>query len=303
MKKKCTLIAIANLKGGVGKTTLVVNLAAALGRSGKKILVIDLDFQGNATTGLGLTRGLAKSNVHSVLTNKVQVGEAITSTDIENVDIICSHRDLLDFARSQNSSLGREYLFDEWRNDPSFASYDYVLFDTHPDMDCLTLSALVVSDGYIVPLFAELDPIVGLTDMFQQIETIRKRYNRTLQLYGVLITKFDKFEATHRKLEEKIRRGARKGNYRVFKSVIPASKRLSSSKLMSRPVVSSDTSSVIAGSFMSLAKELLIMQKRIRTNRGAVSFAAVEKQVKREIEEERGEDSDLSAPRDAGDFI
>ena len=282
MKRKCTMITVANLKGGVGKTTAVINLAAALGQLGRKVLVVDLDFQGNATTGLGQSRGESGSNIFSVLNGKTTLMESINSTEVKNVDLIGGHRGLLDFAKSRNSALGREYLFDGWRDDKALQSYDVVIFDTHPDMDCLTLSALVTSDYYLVPLFAELDPIVGLTDMFLQIETIKKRYNRNLSLLGVLVTKYDKTEATHRKLEAKIRSGAKRGNYSVFKTVIPASKRLSSSKLMSRPVVTFEPSSQVAKDFMALAKEIgpkLKPKTASGKTEKAISFAAIEEQV------------------------
>ena len=282
MKRKCTMITVANLKGGVGKTTAVINLAAALGQLGKKVLVVDLDFQGNATTGLGQARGEHGSNIFSVLNGKNTIAEAINETEVKNVDLVGGHRGLLDYAKSRNSALGREYLFENWRDDKALIAYDVVIFDTHPDMDCLTLSALVASDFYLVPLFAELDPIVGLTDMFLQIETIKKRYNKNLSLLGVLVTKFDKAEATHRKLEAKIRSGAKRGNYTVFKNVIPASKRLSSSKLMARPVVTFEPASQVAKDFIALAKEVIpkLKPKTASTKaEKAISFAAVEEQV------------------------
>jgi len=287
MKRKCCVVTVANLKGGVGKTTVVVNLAAALGSLGKKVLVIDLDFQGNATTGLGEARSEAGSSVYSILMGKTTLAEAINETEVANVDIVGAHRALLDFAKSQNSAIGREYLFEEWPSSAALAGYDVVLFDTHPDMDCLTLSALVASDYYVVPLFAELDPIVGLSDMFQQIELVKKRYNKGLSLLGVLVTKYDRSESTHRKLEEKIREGAKRGNYTVFKSLIPASKRLSSSKLMSRPVVSCEPKSPVAKAFLALAKEMgtQLKPKTAQTRKEKkVDFNQIEGEIRAEAE-------------------
>lgn len=285
------LTTVANLKGGVGKTTVVVNLAVALGLQGKKVLVIDLDFQGNATTGLGLSRDHTKGNVYHVLLEKCTLDESIVPTAHKNVDILPSHRGLLEYAKSKNSAIGREYLFEDWKEHEALSEYDIVIFDTHPDMDCLTLSALVSSHYYVVPLFAELDPIVGLSDLFQQVEQIKKRYNPKLALSGVLITKFDKLEATHRRLEQKIRDGAKYGNYGVFKAVIPASKRLSSSKLISKPVVKCDPTAPVSIAFRELAKEFTAKTKVTANKKPqkAVEFRKVETSIREEIEAESDE--------------
>jgi len=262
-----------------------------LGVQGKKVLVIDLDFQGNATTGLGLNRDQSQGNVYSVLLEKSKLDESITPTPHKNVDVLPSHRGLLDYAKSKNSAIGREYLFEDWKDDAALKNYDLVLFDTHPDMDCLTLSALVASHSYVVPLFAELDPIVGLSDLFHQVEIIKKRYNPQLALAGVLITKFDKAEATHRRLEQKIRDGAKQGNYFVFKIVIPTSKRLSSSKLISKPVVLCDPKAPVSEAFKLLAKEFSgkiksNMHKKVQKK---IEFRSIEKNIRQEIEAESDE--------------
>lgn len=285
-KRNCTFLTVANLKGGVGKTTTVVNLAAALAQSGRKIAVVDLDFQGSATTGLGMKRNASEHNVYSVLTKKVPLIEAINPTPVKNVDLLAAHISLMDFARSHNSAIGREYLFEDWRESGAFDDYDVVIFDTHPDMDCLTMSALVASDYYLVPLFAELDPIVGLSDMFEQIDLVKKRYNKMLSLIGILITKFDKTESTHRKLEAKIREGEKQGNYNVFTATIPASKRLSAAKLMSKPVVTADPGSNVATAFLSLAGELAPRLKPRLTGRSekSVTFSQIEKSIRTEAE-------------------
>lgn len=292
MKRKCSILTVANLKGGVGKTTVVINLAAALGAQGKRVLVVDLDFQGNATTGLGEARSEDGSSVYSVLMGKATLAEAINETAVKNVDIVGGHRALLDFAKSRNSALGREYLFEDWKDDAALNAYDVLIFDTHPDMDCLTLSALVASDFYLVPLFAELDPIVGLSDMFHQIELVKKRYNKSLSLLGVLVTKFDKTESTHRKLEQRIREGSKRGNYTVFKSVIPSSKRLSSAKLMSRPVVTCEPKATVSQAFLALAKEAAPKLKPKTSSAKAeksVVFTEVESEIRAEAAAESNE--------------
>ncbi len=285
MKRKCTLVTVANLKGGVGKTTTVINFAAALAEAGRKVLVVDLDFQGNATTGLGVERADSGPSIYSVLKGLIPIEKAIIPTKLENVHLVSAHRALLDFSKSHNSMIGREYLFEDWKEAPFLNEYDVVLFDTHPDMDCLTLSSLVASDYYLVPVFPEIDPLVGLSDMFDQIKLVQKRFNKLLALLGVLITKYDKSEATHRKLEQRIREHQKNGNYTVFTTVIPASKRLSASKLVATPVVSSDPTSNIAKAFISLAGEIAPRLKPRLTGRSEkpVSFSSVEAKLREDI--------------------
>ena len=226
MNKK--IISVINQKGGVGKTTTVINLAAGLSMRGKKILVIDLDPQGNATTGLGLSNtDDSDQTIYSVLNGNKKISEVIQQTNFENLNLVTSNVDLSGLEVETAGDSRRAFkLKDELTailND-SRASYDYILIDCPPSLSLLTIMALVSSDALVVPLQTEFFALEGLTQLMKTIDRIKNNLNPSLEIRGILLTMYDK----RNKLSSQVENEAR--NYfkeKVYNTAVPRNVRLS----------------------------------------------------------------------------
>ena len=190
------IISIINQKGGVGKTTTVINLAAGLSMRGKKVLVIDLDPQGNATTGLGLPNTAnSELTIYSVLNGNKKITDVIQATKVENLNLITSNVDLSGLEVETAGDSRRAFkLKDELASilNDSGASYDYILIDCPPSLSLLTIMALVASDELVVPLQTEFFALEGLTQLMKTIERIKSNLNPSLSIRGILLTMYDK---------------------------------------------------------------------------------------------------------------
>ncbi len=236
MDKK--IISIINQKGGVGKTTSVINLAAGLSMKGKKILVIDLDPQGNATTGLGLSNlENSSQTIYSVLNGEKKISDVIKSTTFENLNLVTSNVDLSGLEVETASDSRRAFkLKDELSAliHNSGVSYDYILIDCPPSLSLLTIMALVASDELVVPLQTEFFALEGLTQLIKTIERIKSKLNTDLKIRGILLTMFDK----RNKLSVDVEIEAR--NYfkeKVYSTVVPRNVRLSEAPSHGMPVI------------------------------------------------------------------
>ena len=233
-----TILSVINQKGGVGKTTTVINLATALAQKGKKILVIDLDPQGNATTGLGLSNSTnSEKTIYSVLNGNRNISEVIQETSFDNLNLITSNVDLSGLEVETAGDSRRAFkLKDELTlilND-SGASYDYILIDCPPSLSLLTIMALVASDALIVPLQTEFFALEGLTQLMKTIERIKSNLNPSLEIRGILLTMFDK----RNKLSGQVEIEAR--NYfkeKVYSTAVPRNVRLSEAPSHGIPVL------------------------------------------------------------------
>ena len=264
MDKK--IISIINQKGGVGKTTTVINLAAGLSMKGKKILVIDLDPQGNATTGLGLSNTASSdTTIYSVLNGNKTISEVIQQTNFENLNLITSNVDLSGLEVETAGDSRRAFkLKDELTSilNDSRASYDYILIDCPPSLSLLTIMALVASDALVVPLQTEFFALEGLTQLMKTIERIKNNLNPELSIRGILLTMFDR----RNKLSGEVEREAR--NYfkeKVYQSVVPRNVRLSEAPSHGVPVLIYDKSCPGSMSYFNFTEEFLNQDKPVES--------------------------------------
>ena len=264
MDKK--IISIINQKGGVGKTTTVINLAAGLSMKGKKILVIDLDPQGNATTGLGLSNtDSSDTTIYNVLNGNKKISEVIQRTSFENLNLITSNVDLSGLEVETAGDSRRAFkLKDELTSilNDSRASYDYILIDCPPSLSLLTIMALVASDALVVPLQTEFFALEGLTQLMKTIERIKNNLNPELSIRGILLTMYDR----RNKLSGEVEKEAR--NYfkeKVYQSIVPRNVRLSEAPSHGVPVLIYDKSCPGSKSYFNFTEEFLNQDKPVES--------------------------------------
>ena len=264
MEKK--IISVINQKGGVGKTTTVVNLAAGLSMKGKKILVIDLDPQGNATTGLGLSNTLnSDTTIYDVLTGNKKISEVIQKTKFPNLSIITSNVDLSGLEVETAGDNRRVFkLKDELSAilNNSRGSYDYILVDCPPSLSLLTIMALVASEALVVPLQTEFFALEGLTQLMKTIERIKSNLNPSLEIRGILLTMFDK----RNKLSTQVEVEAR--NYfkeKVYTTAVPRNVRLSEAPSHGIPVLIYDKFCPGSKAYFKFTEEFLEQDKQVES--------------------------------------
>ena len=264
MNKK--IISIINQKGGVGKTTTVINLAAGLSMRGKKILVIDLDPQGNATTGLGLSNTAnSELTIYSVLNGNKKISEVIQGTNIKNLNLITSNVDLSGLEVETAGDSRRAFkLKDELSSilNDSRAFYDYILIDCPPSLSLLTIMALVASDELVVPLQTEFFALEGLTQLMKTIDRIKSNLNPDLEIRGILLTMYDK----RNKLSSQVEIEAR--NYfkeKVYSVAVPRNVRLSEAPSHGIPVLVYDKSCPGSKAYFSFTQEFLNQDKLVES--------------------------------------
>jgi len=259
------IISVINQKGGVGKTTTVINLATALALQGKKILVIDLDPQGNATTGFGVLNENNSKTVYDVLNGNGEIEETIKNTKIDNVKIVTSNVDLSGLEVETASENRRAFLLkDKIENfvNSSRNDFSYIFVDCPPSLSLLTVMALVVAKSLIVPLQAEFFALEGLSQLMKTIERIKVKLNPSLTIRGVLLTMFDK----RNKLSAQVDSEARKFfDNKVYETVIPRNVRLSEAPSHGLPVLIYDKSCSGSKSYFNFANEFLKQENIMET--------------------------------------
>lgn len=251
MNKDCKVISIVNQKGGVGKTTTVLNMAAALAVLGNKTLVIDFDPQGNLSSGLGIEN--RKKTIYDVLCGETNISSATIETQIENLSIIPSDMNLAAFEIEIIDKSNREYLLDKELNKIR-NNYDYIIIDCPPSLGLLTVNALTASNSIIIPLQCEFFALEGLSHLLETSERIKSNFNAKLHINGVLLTMYDK----RNKLTEQIENDVRDylGEL-VYKNVIPRNVRLAESTSFGMPAIIYDMNCSGSTAYINFVKELV----------------------------------------------
>lgn len=253
------VIAVVNQKGGVGKTTTTVNLATALSAVGKKVLIIDFDPQGNASTGLGISQNARETTSYEVVLDNVAIGDAIQKTAVPNLHIIPATIDLSGAEIEMVSLVKREFrLKDALAGNPY--NYDYVVIDCPPSLGLLTINALVAADAVLIPLQCEFYALEGLSHLVRTIELVKNNLNPELSIQGIVLTMYDRRNKFTEQIENDVR-----GYFgeTVYKAVIPRNIRMSEAPSHGKPALIYDMNCTGSKAYIQLASELL-KRERIR---------------------------------------
>lgn len=247
------IIAIANQKGGVGKTTTSVNLAASLGVLEKKILLIDADPQANATSGLGIEVETVEKGTYQLLEHTINAKDAIVATSSPNVDIIPAHIDLVAIEIELVDKEAREYMLKKAIQNLR-SQYDYILIDCAPSLGLLTLNALTASDSVIIPIQCEYFALEGLGKLLNTIKSVQKIHNQQLDIEGLLLTMYDSRLRLSNQVVEEVQKHF---NEMVFTTIIQRNIRLSEAPSYGESIINYDASSKGASNYLSLANEII----------------------------------------------
>lgn len=254
------IMAITNQKGGVGKTTTAINLATAMSAVGKRVLILDLDPQGNASTGLGIMRVDIKVSTYDVLFGEVAILDSILPTKVPGLSIVPSSIHLSGAEIELVTAERREYRLREALRVP--LPFDYVIIDCPPSLSLLTLNALVASDTIVVPLQCEFYALEGLSHLVKTIERVRKTFNPSLDIHGVVLTMYDKRNNLSNMVAEDVRKFF---GDKVYKTVIPRNVRVSEAPSFGLPAIVYDMRCPGATAYIHLASEVLKRERSLAT--------------------------------------
>jgi chromosome partitioning protein len=248
------VITIANQKGGVGKTTTVINIAACMTQYAKNVLVIDIDPQANATSGLGITLDkVVGKNVYNVITGEIDIKESIIQTSVDWLDILPSHIDLTGAEIELVSMLNREYrlknAIEKIQN-----VYDYILIDCPPSLGLLTVNALASCDSVLVPIQCEYFALEGLAQLIKTINLMQSYVNKTLTIEGVILTMYDNRTALSAEVANEVKKYFQ---HKVYNTIIPRGIRAAEAPSYGKPLIEYDKNSKVAQAYIKLTQELL----------------------------------------------
>ena len=252
------IVSFSNQKGGVGKTTTCVNMAAYIAAEGKKVLLVDMDPQGNATTGLGFSKSSLQQSVYNVLIDDERASENITKTEVDNLDLLPSNIDLagaeveLVYKKSREKVL--KNALEEIRS-----QYDYIMIDCPPSLGLLTINALACADSVIIPIQSEYYALEGLSQLMNSISLVKKQLNPNLEVDGVVLTMYDSRSLISKQIAEEIKKFFTK---RLFEIVVPRNVRLVEASSYGKPIMIHDPKCTGARAYKALSLEYLDRQDR-----------------------------------------
>jgi chromosome partitioning protein len=262
------ILALANQKGGVGKTTTAINLGTALAATGEHVLIVDLDPQGNASTGLGIDRKTRKCSTYDVLIGEARLRESILHTAVPRLHIAASTMDLSGLELELGAERDRAFRL---RNalavlngtNPAEQAYTYVLIDCPPSLNLLTVNAMAASDAILVPLQCEFFALEGLSQLLQTVEQVRSTLNPNLTIHGVVLTMFDSRNNLSNQVVADVRQFMGK---KVYDTMIPRNVRISEAPSYGKPVLVYDLKCVGSEAYLKLATEVIQRERSLRTS-------------------------------------
>jgi len=256
------IIAVANQKGGVGKTTTAINLSACLAEMGKKVLTIDLDPQGNTSSGLGIDKNECENTVYELILGECSISEAVQHTDIENLHLITSNVNLAGAEIELLDIDEREYVL---RNEIDYISddYDFILIDCPPSLNMLTINAMTTADTILVPIQCEYYALEGLSQLMYTINLVQKRLNPKLKMEGVVFTMYDARTNLSLQVVENVKNNL---DTTIYKTIIPRNVRLAEAPSHGLPINLYDSKSAGAESYRLLAKEVIERMETVNQN-------------------------------------
>jgi chromosome partitioning protein len=262
------ILALANQKGGVGKTTTAINLGTALAAIGERVLIVDLDPQGNASTGLGIDRRNRSCSTYDVLIGEASLREAVVSTAVPRLHIAPSTMDLSGLELELGTTPGRAYKLRDAisalnNNVSPDADYTYVLIDCPPSLNLITVNAMAASDAILVPLQCEFFALEGLSQLLQTVEQVRTTLNPNLSIHGIVLTMFDSRNNLSNQVVADVRQfmGAK-----VYNTMIPRNVRISEAPSYGKPVLVYDLKCVGSEAYLKLATEVIQRERELRTH-------------------------------------
>jgi chromosome partitioning protein len=251
------VIAIANQKGGVGKTTTAINLAGALAEKGLRVLCIDMDAQANLTVGLGINLAKVQHSMANVLGEpQLRIKDIVIPTETANIDVAPATLDLASTEVDLLSTIGREYALAEAIDDWAQGHYDYILIDCPPTLGLMTINGLVAANGVIIPVQTQYYALKGLTALVKVISTIRSKLNKNLRVMGLLPTFYDPRTILGREMLDEMREH---GENHVFDTIIRNAVKLGEAPLTGRPITEYASGSDAANNFRELAREVIAL--------------------------------------------